>query len=227
MMISPLFKEVMLLRKRMVRYLVRQLMIQHPRQQVCILAAGLDPLGLQMAEYFPEQLTSIYEIDNANMPEKQELYAAVSFNDARLHILDMDITHTHRMMESLINAGYVPHQPTLIVFEGIMHYIAEEQFLRVMRCFCSRTRNNAVIMDYAVPEEEMSPSFAAKARAMEELVISKYAYSRKKILNLLSLLEAEIVGVYDMQATEYVLNGSNKLFRERGEGMLEMAAFHI
>ena len=82
-------------------------------------------------------------------------------------------------------------------------------------------------MDYTVPEEEMSPSFAAKARAMEEIGISKYPYSRKKILNLLSLLEAEIVGVYDMQATEYVLNGSNKLFRERGEGMLELAAFHI
>ncbi|OMP77929.1 MULTISPECIES: class I SAM-dependent methyltransferase [unclassified Chitinophaga] len=230
--ITPLFSEILLLRKQMVRYLIKQLMIEHPHQQVCILAAGLDPLGLQIAEYFPEQLTSIYEVDTCHMQEKQALYAAVSYNDARLHTLHADITHTQQMMELLIAAGYRPHEPTLIVFEGIMHYIPEEHFLKVMRCFCSRGRNNAVIMDYTIPEEEMPASFISRARALSDIMennIGAYtrAYSRKKVMNLLSLLEAEITGVYDMQATEYVLHGYNKWFRSRGEGLLEMAAFHI
>jgi hypothetical protein len=43
----------------------------------------------------------------------------------------------------------------------------------------------------------------------------------------LSLLEAEIFDVYDMQATEYILNGRNKMYHLRGEGMLEMTAFSI
>ncbi|WP_343688791.1 class I SAM-dependent methyltransferase [Chitinophaga sp.] len=225
--ITPLFSEILLLRKQMVRYLIKQLMIAHPHQQVCILAAGLDPLGLQIAEYFPEQLTSIYEIDICHMQEKQALYAAVSYNDVRLHTLHADITHTAQMMKMLIAAGYQPKEPTLIVFEGIMHYIPEEQFLNVMRCFCSRVRNNAVIMDYALPEEEMPASYISLARALSEVMENNMVYSRKKVLNLLSLLEAEIAGVYDMQATEYLLHGYNKWFRGRGEGLLEIAAFHI
>jgi O-methyltransferase involved in polyketide biosynthesis len=225
--ITPIFSEILLLRKQMVRYLIKQLMIAHPHQQVCILAAGLDPLGLQIAEYFPEQLTSIYEIDTCHMQEKQALYAAVSYNDTRLHTLHADITNTRQMMELLIAAGYRPQEPTLIVFEGIMHYIPEEHFLRVMRCFCSKRRNNAVIMDYTLPEEEMPSAYISLARALSEVMENNMVYSRKKVLNLLSLLEAEITGVYDMQATEYVLHGHNKWFRSRGEGLLEMAAFHI
>lgn len=225
--ITPLFGEVLLLRKQMVRYLIRQLMTAHPPQQVCILAAGLDPLGLQIAECFPWQLTSIYEIDTCHMQEKKALYAAVSYNDARLHTLHADITHTQQMMEMLIAAGYQPKESTLIVFEGIMHYIPEEHFLKVMRCFCSRVRNNVVIMDYTLPEEEMSSSYISLARALSEVMENNIGYSRKKVLNLLSLLEAEVAGVYDMQAAEYLLHGYNKWFRGRGDGLLELAAFHI
>lgn len=230
--ITPLFRDVMLLRKRMVRYLIKQLMIRHNRQQVCILAAGLDPLGLQIAEYFPEQLTSIYEVDNAHMNEKQQLYASVSFNDARLHNVQADITNTTLLMESLIAAGYNPHKPTLVVFEGIMHYISEEQFLRIMRSFCSRTRNNAVIMDYIIPDEDIPAGFLPTAKQMFDVVEKGIGsrlkqFSRKKILNLLSLLEADLFDVYDMQAAEYVLNGHNKLYHNRGEGILEIVAFHI
>src|SRR6187402_307712 len=74
--VMPQLRDMVLLRKRMVRYLIGQLMDQHPRRQVCILAAGLDPLGLQMAENYPLHLHSIYEIDKAHVHEKQELYAS-------------------------------------------------------------------------------------------------------------------------------------------------------
>jgi len=230
--ISPRFYETILLRKRMVRYLVEQLLEQHPRHQVCILAAGLDPLGLQIAENYYQQVDSIYEIDNAFVREKQELYSAISFNDDRLFNLHIDIRNPALMMQTLIDAGYLPCEPTLIVFEGIMQYMSEEHFLRIMRAFCSRTRNNAVIMDYALPVEDLPSSFASETREivdrMEEAMGQRVRhYSRKKILNLLSLLEAEIFDVYDMRAAEYVLNGQNNICHSRGEGMMEMVAFSI
>jgi len=231
--ITPLFREALLLRKRMIRYLIKQLMIQHPRQQVCILAAGLDPLALQLTEYFPEQqLASIYEVDSANMREKQEIYAAISFHDERLHTLQADINNTHQLMSTLIDAGYDPQQPALIIFEGIIHYISEEQFLSIMRNFCSRTKANAVIMDYMVHAEGLPVGSSTKAEemldTMESYIGSRLQqFSRKKIQNLLSLLEADQLDVYDMQAAEYVLNGQNKVYRGERKGLLEIISFHI
>jgi O-methyltransferase involved in polyketide biosynthesis len=223
---------MLLLRKRMVRYLIHQLMDQHPRQQVCILAAGLDPLGLHLAENYPEQLHGIYEVDKAHVNEKRKLCASVSFNDARLHHLHLDITNPPLLMETLMNVGYAPNEPTLIIFEGIMDYISEEQFLRIMRAFCSRTRNNAVIMDYTLQWEDISAGVLPDVEELVEMLEIEMGsrlrqYSRKKIMNLLSLLEAEIFDVYDMQAAEYVLNGHNKNYHVKGEGMMEMVAFSI
>jgi O-methyltransferase involved in polyketide biosynthesis len=230
--ITPLFQDVLLIRKRMVRHLVTQLMLQHPRQQVCILGAGLDPLGLKIAEDFPIYPKAIYEIDNAYVQEKKELYASVSFDDERLYHLQGDLTNIPLLMQTLIDTGYDPNEPTLIIFEGIMHYISEEQFLRIMRAFCSRTRNNAVIMDYMLQNEDLPFNFVSVANDMLEVLGSAIGmplrqFSRKKILNLLSLLEAEIFEVYDMQAAEYILNGHNKKYHLRGEGMLEMIVFSI
>jgi len=230
--VMPQLRDMVMIRKRMIRYFIHQLMDQHPRQQVCILAAGLDPLGLQIAENYPANLHGIYELDKAYVHEKQDLYASLSFNDERLHHLEIDITNPPLMMEALINAGYEPCAPTLIVFEGIMHYISEEQFLRIMRAFCSRARNNAVIMDYTLPPEDIRTCNLQEVEELLEQVENIIGtrlkqYSRKKIMNLLSLLEAEIFDVYDMQAAEYVLNGHNKNYHTKGEGMMEMVAFSI
>lgn len=231
--ITPLFREALLLRKKMIRYLIKQLMIQHPRQQVCILAAGLDPLALQLTEYFPEQqLANIYEVDSANMREKQEIYSAISFHDERLHTLQADINNTGQLMGTLIEAGYDPQQPVLIVFEGIMHYISEEQFLSIMRNFCSRTKSNAVLMDYMIHAEGMPSKSSTKAEemldTMESFIGSRLQqFSRKKIQNLLSLLDADQQEVYDMQGAEYVLSGQNNIYRGERKGLLEIISFHI
>jgi O-methyltransferase involved in polyketide biosynthesis len=230
--ISPLLHDVLLIRKRMVRHLITQLMLQHPRQQVCILGAGLDPLGLQIAEDFPGHLQAIYEVDNVHAAEKQDLYVSICIDDDRLHHVQADITNIPLMMQTLIDNGYKPYEPTLVIFEGIMHYLSEEQFLRIMRAFCSRTRNNAVIMDYMLQHEDLPLNFIPKMNDMLEVLgnaigLPLRQFSRKKVLNLLSLLEAEIFNVYDMQAAEYILNGRNKKYHLKGEGMLEMVAFSI
>lgn len=230
--ITPLFKQILTYRKRMVRYLVKQLVQQHPRQQICILAAGLDPLGLQLAEQYPDQFTGIFEVDNAHMYEKHELYVSTGVYDKRLHLLHGDIAHPHLLMQSLRDAGYDPQQPAIIILEGITYYISEEHFMSILRCFSSKLKNNAVIMDYGIPEEDMTPAFANRARAIADIIINKtganlHAYNQKKIRNLLSLLDAELLEIYDMQAMEYQLDGSNKMFKGRGESFMEMATFQV
>lgn len=230
--ITPLFREALLLRKRMVRQLVQELMANQSRTQVCILAAGLDPLALQITDYFPDRDLTIYEVDSANMREKQEIYAAIQFNDERLHTLQADINNTHQLMNTLFDAGYDPEQPALIIFEGIMHYISEEQFLSIMRNFTGRAKHNAVIMDYMVYAEGLPVGSVSKATemldTMESYIGSRLQqFSRKKIVNLLSLLEADQIEVYDMQSAELVLNGHNRVYKGERKGMLEIISFHI
>lgn len=229
---GPLFGDILLLRKKMIRYLVRQLMMQRTYQQVCILAAGLDPLGLQIAESYPEQLKGIYEVDNAHMKEKRDIYKLISYNDKRLQHVEADVTNTQQLMEALISAGYDPQLPTLIIFEGIIHYIQEEQFLRTMRVFCSRIRNNAVVMEYLIHNDDIPVAFHPTMEKMQEIMEKNIGtrvrqYSRKKMLNLLSLLEAEIEGAYDLPTAEYLLNGQNRHFHNNGDGAVELIAFYI
>ena len=230
--ITPLFREALLIRKRIIRQLIRHLMTQHPRPQICILAAGLDPLGLQITEYFPDRDLAIYEVDSANMREKQEIYAAIHFTDERLHTLQADINNTGQLMRTLVDAGYDPQQPTLVIFEGIMHYISEEQFLSIMRNFISNIKQNAVIMDYMEYAEGLPTGSVSKATemldTMESYIGSRLQqFSRKKILNLLSLLDADLIEVFDMQAAELALNGQNRVYKGERKGMLEIISFHI
>ncbi|MBW8686582.1 class I SAM-dependent methyltransferase [Chitinophaga rhizophila] len=230
--ITPLFREALLLRKRMVRQLIRQKMAQRSRTQICILAAGLDPLALQITEYFPDKDLMIYEVDSSNMREKQEIYTAINFTDERVRTLQADINNTHQLMTTLIDAGYDPEQPALIIFEGIMHYISEEQFLSIMRNFTTRAKQHAVIMDYLVYAEGLPSEAVSKATemldTMESYIGSRLQqFNRKKILNLLSLLEADVVEVYDMQSAELTLDGQNRVYKGERKGMLEMISFHI
>jgi O-methyltransferase involved in polyketide biosynthesis len=230
--ITPLFREALLLRKRMVRQLIRQLMTQHSLTQICILAAGLDPLALQITEYFPDRDLTIYEVDSANMREKQEIYTAIHFTDQRLRTLQADINNSSQLMSTLIDAGFDPQQPALIIFEGIMHYISEEQFLSIMRNFAGTTKRNAVIMDYMEYAKGLPEGSASKATEMLDTMESHIGsrlqqFSRKKILNLLSLLDANLMEVYDMQAAELALDGQNRVYKGARKGMLEIISFHI
>jgi len=205
------------LRKKKVRQLIRQFISRYPQQQVCIMAAGLDPLGLQLAAEYPQLVSGIYEVDQAWMEDKGRIYRNIAPQLQLPVTLLTDITHTIQCKRQLRDAGYDASQPSLIICEGIVPYITEEQLRDIMQCFTTRNARNTVIMDYMLPAHELLSS--ADRRELQELTalaekhlgISFHCYSRKKILNILELLHAEVHDVYEVQP----------------EGWLEMVAFHL
>ncbi|WP_213086903.1 class I SAM-dependent methyltransferase [Chitinophaga agrisoli] len=224
---------VIQLRKQMVRYLVSQFISRYPRQQICIIAAGLDPLGLQLAADYPLHISGIYEVDQAWMNEKATIYHKIAPQMPLPVTIQTDITNTIQLKRQLRDAGYDAAQPTLIVFEGIIHYITEEQFRDIMQCFSTKNARNTVIMDYMLTEEDIpSPAFRQvgkelQALAEKALQITFHLYSRKKILNMLELLQAEVNSIYDMQAAEHRMVGHNERYHQPGDGLMEITAFHI
>jgi O-methyltransferase involved in polyketide biosynthesis len=231
--ISAHFGAVIRLRKKMVRYLIKQFINRYPKQQVCIIAAGLDPLALTLSEDYPELVNGIFEVDQAWMDEKLRIYAQLTSHLPLPMSIQTDITNTIQLKRQLRDAGYDASQPTIIIFEGIIHYITEEQFRDIMQCFTTRNGRNTVIMDYGlVPEEINNPHYRTISTelgvlAERTLNVEFHRYSRKKILNTLELLNAEVYNIYDMQAVEYIMYGRNKDYLQPGDGMLEMAAFHL
>ena len=231
--ISAHFGAVIRLRKKMVRYLIKQFINRYPKQQVCIIAAGLDPLALTLSEDYPHLINGIFEVDQAWMDQKQDIYNKVASHLPLPVTLQADIINTIQLKRLLRDAGYDATQPTIIIFEGIIHYIAEEQFRDIMQCFTTRNGRNTVIMDYALVQEEINGSIyrtmATELVALAEraLQVDFHRYSRKKILNTLELLNAEVYNIYDMQAVEYIMHGHNKNYHRPGDGILEMAAFHL
>lgn len=231
--ISAHFGAVIRLRKKMVRYLIKQFINRYPKQQVCVIAAGLDPLALTLTEDYPELISGIFEVDQAWMDEKLRIYAQLASHLPLPVALQTDITNTIQLKRQLRDAGYDASQPTIIIFEGIIHYISEEQFRDIMQCFTTRNGRNTVIMDYALVHEEINDAryrtIATEAGELAEraLQVKFHRYSRKKILNTLELLNAEVYNIYDMQAAEYIMQGRNKDYHQPGDGMLEMAAFHL
>ncbi|GAA0535276.1 class I SAM-dependent methyltransferase [Chitinophaga japonensis] len=231
--ISTHFGPIIQLRKKMVRYLIKQFINRYPRQQVCIIAAGLDPLGLTLAEDYPMLVTGIYEVDQAWMQEKKAIYRKIASHLPLPVTIQTDVTNTIQLIRQLRDAGYDASQPTIIIFEGIIHYISEEQFRDIMQCFTTRNGRNTVIMDYLLVGEEITtPRFRKMgtelvALAEKALGVDFHRYSRKKVLNILELLNAEVYNIYDMQAAEYIMQGQNQLYNKPGDGVLEMAAFHL
>jgi O-methyltransferase involved in polyketide biosynthesis len=231
--ISAHFGAIIRLRKKMVRYLIKQFINRYPRQQVCVIAAGLDPLALTLSEDYPHLISGIYEVDQTWMDQKSSIYNRIASYQPLPVTLQTDITNTIQLKRLLRDAGYDASQPTIIIFEGIIHYIGEEQFRDIMQCFSTRNSRNTVIMDYALVEEEISsPESRGVAGEIVELAekalqVAFHRYSRKKIQNMLELLNAEVYNVYDMQAAEYIMHGHNRTFHHPGDGFLEMAAFHL
>jgi O-methyltransferase involved in polyketide biosynthesis len=231
--ISAHFGAVIRLRKKMVRYLIKQFINRYPRQQVCVIAAGLDPLALTIAEDFPYLVNGIYEVDQAWMDEKSYIYNKVASHEPLPVTLQTDITNTIQLKRLLRDAGYDSSQPTIVIFEGIIHYITEEQFRDIMQCFTTRNGRNTVIMDYLLADEDIDkPFFRDMATSLEELAekalqMEFNRYSRKKVQNMLELLNAEVYNIYDMQAAEYIMYGHNKSYTQPGDGFLEIAAFHL
>jgi O-methyltransferase involved in polyketide biosynthesis len=144
-----------------------------------------------------------------------------------------DITHTIQCKRQLRDAGYDASQPAIIILEGIVPYITEEQLRDIIQCFSTKNARNTVIMDYLLPAEDISSSAARhEFDEMDNLLkkslgVELYYNSRKKVLNILELLHAEVHNVYDLHAMEQKLYGSNNIFPQPGDSLMEMVAFHI
>ena len=150
--ISPLIGKTVWLRKFLIKKLILESLKSNPSLQIVTLAAGLSPLCLEVASYFPE--CDIYELDRDNMEEKKEILDKMSFQN-NIKCISSDLSHAGNTFKNLSLNGWKPQNPSLFVLEGISYYLEKDEVFNLLSA-CVKTQNNEVVMDYLVPYEGFS-----------------------------------------------------------------------
>jgi O-methyltransferase involved in polyketide biosynthesis len=219
-------------RKRFVRYLLEQNLSEDAPVQVCILGAGLDPVSFHLLEEYDHAVTHIFEVDMDHMDMKAQLFGRLLPGNKKVDFIQADITDTLHLLDRLRDAGYSPELPTLVIMEGVVPYIQDEQFLNIMQLFRTPNKTNLVLMDYMLPEEYLPDSALAAyfviKKSLESFTGGSLSvYARQQVFNMVAILHGDVASVDSMQDVEFKLNGRNEVYYEEGEGLIEMMSFYI
>ncbi|GEN66209.1 class I SAM-dependent methyltransferase [Chryseobacterium rhizosphaerae] len=231
--VSATISDVICLRKRYIRKALSELLLSHPQQQVCILGAGLDPLSIFLLEHCADRISHIFEVDGSDtIHTKATIYSDLISDTDLPHCIQCNLTDTKLLMETLQLQGYQPEKPSVIIFEGVVHYIHNHQFITLMQRFRSGDKHNRVIMDYCLELTDV-PEYAQPLHNTIIDMFEKFIddrvnlYSRKGIMAVINDLNVSSIQMDSVKNVEFQLNGNNKLFHQQGEGLLEMLTFSI
>lgn len=228
----PFITEMIRLRKQSIRRMLRERLPAFPGQQVIIPGAGLDPLSLYLLENYPRQISRIIEVDNGYIEEKQRIYEDIIPGEPLVNFIRCDVTDTALLWHKLLQSGYREDVPSVIVFEGVIHYIPNDAFLQLMQLFKTPQRHNLVLMDYSLAETEVPAEFLDTHKAIMN-VLETYigrtlnVNSRADMAGLLLRLDGVLETVEPLFETEQLLTGTNHIFHHPGEGIVEMLRFRV
>lgn len=228
----PLVIDTICLRKQSIRAMLRERIAKTTGQQVILLGAGLDPLSLYLLENYRGQLSRIIEIDNGYIEEKQQLYATIIPEEPLIRFVKCDVTDTALLWSKLLENGYQEDVPAIIVFEGVIHYISNDAFVNTMKLFKTPNRQNLVMLDYFLSEEEIPAAslayYKGALNVLESYVnISVNVNNHADMAGIIYQLDATLENLEPMCETERKVTGSNKLFHAPGEGIIEMLSFSL
>ena len=200
---------------------IRQLALRHYRKQMILPGAGLEAMGLELAESLPD--CHIYELDWAHMADKQQLI------DCRnLSFIEADIRDAAAMRAALARAGWLSDQPSLLVLEGISYYLAPAHVNRLVAIL----RPDCVLAEYLLPDSALD----AASRIIAEGVFTQimgaggYAglsrYTAQSLAIVLDMALADQWSMHGLEAMRLAAAPTQKAcFQDSGFGWVEVALF--
>lgn len=175
--------------------------------QVLILAAGLAPMSLEIADRFPS--SAVFDVDRSNMREKQRL---AGDRAANIRFIECDITDVAKLDEALGREGFRQNQPTIAVLEGIIYYLTSAAFGELLG-YLSRI-NSRVAGDFCLKPELVNEN----TRAFPKNVFGKI--QKQAELDFITFYsDAEIEGLLQSAGFASVqLTNFQKIQKERTGG---------
>jgi O-methyltransferase involved in polyketide biosynthesis len=119
---------------------------ENKKGQVIILAAGIAPLSIEIASLVPESI--VFDIDKYSMLEKEKHLNNICSN---IKFIECDITDIELLKRKLIENGWNPENPSILIMEGITYYLLESDLKFVLSYFA---KNNALLVaDFVLKPE--------------------------------------------------------------------------
>ena len=136
------------------KFFVRQCAVEFLEQcksenvigQVIILAAGIDPLAVEIASLYPD--SKVFDIDKFSMTEKE---TCLNGKCPNIKFIECDITNIELMNKCLIENKYNFIEPGIIVLEGITYYLTENDLRNVLTFFA--TNKSKFVCDFGIKPE--------------------------------------------------------------------------
>jgi O-methyltransferase involved in polyketide biosynthesis len=221
------------------KFIIREAVLNAVRQnsspaQVLILAAGKAPLALELLEREDGKIAKIYEVDTASLDEKKALYQKISPELCnRVAFFQGDI-RGQNLMENLAKIGFDPSLYTVIVLEGITHYVTENELAKTLGAFASPDhKQHCVVIDFGPPYQQIAPRIQPIAREAYR-IIEDDCYLQpmtKHTAGELGKIFQEIGGAvihhYTISDIEKMRTGRNEFFPEKNSGWLEYMVAHV
>jgi O-methyltransferase involved in polyketide biosynthesis len=195
-------------RKWIIRRWSNQILDQGEIKQVVIIAAGLSPQGLEIAENYPD--VTVYELDLSNMTPKANLVDGMGGAPNNIHFITADLTDIKACSTALMDHGWKPDASTLLVAEGISYYLSHEDFVQ---CFSLVQQGSRAIIDYLVPCDQLMPERRELPGRIFEVVVQTCALKRPietwRGEELVAALDAERIEQVTMCDIEKLKNANN------------------
>ncbi len=195
--------------------------------QVIILAAGLDPLSIEIASMFPK--TSVFDVDLDNMDTKKNLLNQIN----NIQCLTADITDTEILREKLCHAGWNSNLPTLLIAEGISYYIKSDDLWKIIDSFKSHNHRNALILESLIPFELVNDRFRYIPKKIFESLSTDFHlnqithYTQESIVDQLSQISGQLKNILSLKEIEKTRLGENVFFHNENDGWIQVSFSEI
>ena len=219
--ICPFYDEVIKNRKFGVFDLIRKCFTEEVDiQQIIIAGAGLDALGIEVMNYYPQ--IKVFELDIKDMDVKASLFSKFRVTSkSSISFIDVNLLNTLEVHSKLSNYGWNPVEPTLLILEGLSYYLPVKSIQKLIEVI----NPNRTVFEFLKRNKEI---IAERARIAEEVFglistqcdcsyIVRYNYAEVE-----NLFELPILAKYSMKQLEKRRTGTNRFFPTEKSGWIEV-----
>ena len=230
------YEEVVLNRKYFITKTIEEELKKNNNDYIILnLAAGKSPLAIHLLSRNKDRINKIIEIDICEMEEKQEIYDRYypEYSD-KIKCLTADITSdSFLLFIQQIVTEYFNGNPCIIILEGIIYYLKQDEFSKIIKNFISSQKSNTLIIEYLLhdslikDERKHIPQRVFDKLKKEKSIESISSYRRDYIESLFKETGGLLVSNKNLMEMELDRTGSNRYFKGAEEGWIECSVWKV
>jgi len=194
--------------------------------QLIIPGAGLDPLGIEVGEIYPN--SKVFELDEYNMKLKSELYNKLgNGSKSNINFIETSLSDPSSILKKLTAHSWNQKFPTLMIFEGISYYLTDDLIQQIAMLI----KPDWMILEFLKQDKDVAPDkvmipekiFSIVSNQCELPFINRYSYSKiERLFDNMTVMDK-----FSMKRLENMRTGSNKYFMTENSGWIEVCLLRV